>query len=365
MVVEAVNEGGSAELIAKVEGAAGLLTLNRPRALHALNTAMRAAMAAALKKWASDPEIYAVVLASSGGKAFCAGGDVRELIDWADTDRAKALVSVADEYRLVWQIDCFNKPMVALIDGLVMGSGAGISMFATHRVAGPGYAFAMPETALGFFPDVGATVFLGKLPGAIGIYLGLTGERIGRADAYALGIASHCINPEHYPSIRQAIAAADPVDPLLDGLHEDPGPGPLAQRREAVDRCFGADNVEEIRARLDAEQGAHEEWARAALDKLGKASPLSLAVTLKQLREGRAIGLKAALEREHRMTVNLMGSHDFAEGVRALLLDKDRAPRWANAAGAVPKAAVEGAFAVLAAGELSLAARPEPPVFSE
>ena len=358
-------ESDAAELVVGREGAVGLLTLNRPRALNALNTAMRASIAEALKKWATDPEIYAVVLAASGGKAFCAGGDVRELVDWVRGDAAKARLSIAEEYRLVWQIDCFPKPIAVLIDGLVMGSGAGISMFATHRVAGPNYAFAMPETALGFFPDVGATVFLGRLPGAIGTYLGLTGERIGRADAHALGIASHCIDPEHYPSIRKALADADPVDPLLDGLHKDPGEGPLAARREAIDRCFGAGDIPAILARLEAETGEHGEWARAALARLAKASPTSLAVTLRQLREGKLLGLKAALEREHRMSVNLMGSHDFAEGVRALLVDKDGAPRWRFAASEVSSAEVEKVFAPLMAGELELAARPQPPVFRD
>lgn len=355
-------EQETAEIIVGAEGASGLLTLNRPRALHALNTAMRAKMAEALQRWAGDPETYAVVLASSGGKAFCAGGDVRELLDWVRDDLGKARRSVADEYRLVWQIDCFSKPVVALIDGLVMGSGAGISMFATHRLAGPHYAFAMPETALGFFPDVGATVFLGRLPGAMGLYLGLTGDRIGRADAYQLGIASHCIDPGHYPAIRTALAAADPVDPLLDGLHADPGPGLLAAHRDAIDRCFAAADVPAIMARLEAEKGRHRDWAQATLAKLAKASPLSLAVTLRQLRDGKAIGLKEALEREHRMTVNLMACHDFAEGVRALLIDKDGAPRWRFTLDKISPADVEQAFAPLAEGELSLPARPQPPV---
>jgi enoyl-CoA hydratase len=365
LTAKPISEVDAAQLVVGTQGAAGLLTLNRPHVLNALNTGMRASMAAALRKWASDPEIYAVVLAASGGKAFCAGGDVRELIDWVERDLPRARQSVADEYRLVWQIDCFTKPIVALIDGLVMGSGAGISMFATHRVAGPGYQFAMPETALGFFPDVGATVFLGQLPGAVGTYLGLTGDRIGRADAYQLGIASHCIDPEHYPAIRQALAAADPVDPLLDSLHADPGQGPLAARRKAIDRCFDATDLPAILARLEAEGGEHRDWARAAREKLAKASPLSLAVTLRQLREGRSMGLKDALEREHRMTVNLMRSPDFREGVRALLVDKDGAPRWTHSHETVSSADVEKAFAPLAEGDLKLPARPQPPVFQE
>jgi enoyl-CoA hydratase len=360
-------EAGVVELIAGVEAAAGVITINRPKALNALNTTMRTSMAAALKKWSADPEIYAVVLASSGGKAFCAGGDVRELLDWVSTDPARARQSVADEYRLVWQIDCFTKPIVALLDGLVMGSGAGVSMYATHRVAGPSYAFAMPETALGFFPDVGATEFLGKLPGEVGTYLGLTGERIGRADAFRLGLVTHCIEPEHYPAIRKGLAAADPVDPILDGLHADPGSGVMAPLRGAIDRCFSAGDVGGILSRLEAEasQGEERDWARATLDKLKKASPLSLAVTLKQLREGRALGLKAALEREHRMAVNLMGSHDFAEGVRALLIDKDQAPRWRHDKDGVPESEVEKVFAPLVDGELTLPARPQPPVFQD
>ena len=179
-------------------------------------------------------------------KAFSAGGDVRELVRWGREDRARAQRAFAEEYALNWLHECFSKPTISLIDGPVMGSGVGITLYGTHRVAGEGYRFAMPETAIGLFPDVGTAWTLSRLPDAIGMYLGLTGRSIGRADAYALGLLTHCIPAARFEEIKAALIDTWPVDPLLDERHVDPGPGELAPYAEHIARCFSAPTVEEI-----------------------------------------------------------------------------------------------------------------------
>ncbi len=184
-------------------------------------------MADAFPRWSRDPEIYAVVIRSSSPRAFCAGGDVRELAEWGSKRRPEAIKSLAAEYALNWLLECFMKPTVSLMDGVVVGSGVGISLYGTHRVAGERYSFAMPETGIGLFPDVGVSWAFARMPDAIGMYLGLTGRAIGRADAYRLGLATHCIPASRFEEIRAGLADADPVDPLLDGRHEDPGRGEL------------------------------------------------------------------------------------------------------------------------------------------
>lgn len=222
-VDEAKGEG--ADIRTGVQGAAGIVTLGRPRALNALTTAMRAEMAAAFPKWARDPQIYCVVVRSTSPKAFSAGGDVRELTAWAREDMPRARKALAAEYGLNWLLECFSKPTISLIDGAVMGSGVGISLYGTHRVAGEKYKFAMPETAIGLFPDVGVAHALARMPDEVGVYLGLTGRAIGRADALALGLVTHCVPGESFDAITAALAEADPVDPVLDSRHVDPRPG--------------------------------------------------------------------------------------------------------------------------------------------
>jgi len=312
------------------QGAAALVTLDRPKALNALNDGMRSEFPDHLISWASDPEIYAMIIRSGNARAFCVGGDVREL--HANGLAGTALASLAYEYKLNWLLDRFTKPTIALIDGMVMGSGVGISRYATHRVAGANYSFAMPEVAIGFFPDVGATWFLSHLnngrDAAIGTYLGLTGARLGRADAYALGLATHCIDGDKYSKILSRLGDADPVDPVLDDLHEDPGEGELMGVRHIVQHCFSAPTVEEIISRLHELSDEHLKWRTDTLALMGRASPISLKVTLKQLRAGRELDLRGALSLEYRLAAKFMEGSDFYEGVRANLIDKDFEPDW-------------------------------------
>ena len=219
------------------------------------DTAMRAEIAAAFAAWVRDPQVYAAVIVSATDRAFCAGGDVREMVDWGKTRPKDARLSLAAEYSLNWQLDCFTKPTVSLIDGTVMGSGVGITLYGTHRVAGERYRFAMPETGIGLFPDDGVSWAFARMPDEVGMYLALTGRAIGRADAYRLGLVTHCLPAARFAEVRAAISDADPVDPVLDSRHEDPGLGEIDALRPAIARCFGQPSVEAIAAALAAERG--------------------------------------------------------------------------------------------------------------
>ena len=343
-----------------LEGAAGVVTLNRPRALNALTTAMRAKIAAAFAAWARNPQVYAAVIVSATDRAFCAGGDVREMVEWGKTRPADARRSLAAEYSLNWQLDCFTKPTVSLIDGVVMGSGVGITLYGTHRVAGERYRFAMPETGIGLFPDDGVSWAFSRMPDEIGMYLALTGRAIGRADAYRLGLVTHCIPAARFAEIGAAISDADPVDPVLDSRHEDPGLGEIDALRPAIARCFGLQSVEAITAALGAERGETETWAKGALADLQRCSPTSLKVTLRHVRSVRGADLSATLKQDFRLASRFMQGHDFYEGVRAGLIDRDQAPKWQpDSLDQVSDAAVDAYFAPLGADELALATRTE------
>jgi enoyl-CoA hydratase len=348
------------DLTIETIGSMALVTLDRPKALHALTGAMRARLAEGLWSFARDPQVYAVVVQSVGGRAFSAGSDVREVMAAARADPAQARRLFADEYALNWQWECFSKPTIPLIDGLVMGGGVGITLYGTHRVAGEGYRFAMPETQIGLFPDVGTAHVFARLPGHMGIYLGLTGHTIGRADAYALGLVTHCIGQEHFEAIKAEIADTWPVDPALDSRHREPGPGELARHAEAIDRCFSAETVEEIVERLEAAAGRGSDWARATAGDLGRRSPTSLKITLRHIREAAARDLRETLITDYRLALRCLEGHDFAEGVRAALIDKDGSPSWRpDRLEEVTRAMVDDYFAPAGAAELVLPSRQE------
>jgi enoyl-CoA hydratase len=348
------------ELVARIEGAAGVVTLDRPRALNALTAAMRAEIARAFAAWSRDPQVYAALIVSANERAFCAGGDVREMAECGRRDLVEARHLLAAEYALNWQLDCFAKPTVALIDGIVMGSGVGITLYGTHRVAGERYRFAMPECGIGLFPDDGVSWALARLPDEIGMYLALTGRSIGRADAWRLGLVTHCIPAASFAEIRRAVADADPVDPALDGRNEEPGPGELDALRPTIARCFAADDVAGIVARLEAERGAARTWAEGVLHDLGRCSPTSLAVTCRHVRLARQLDLAATLAQDYRLACRFMADHDFYEGVRAALVDRDRSPGWRpGRLSDVSAASIEAYFAPLDGAELQLGTRGE------
>ena len=244
-----------------------------------------------------------------------------------------------EEYELIRHMHRFPKPYIALMDGITMGGGAGISVNGAYRVATERTLFAMPETAIGLFPDVGATRFLNLAPGHVGLYLGLTGARLKAADALYCGFATHVVAQDRIEALVAALAAnpwaghggSTRVEALLAGFAIDPGPPPLAALRPAIDRCFAGDNVEAIVDRLAAEAApgvADAGWASETRAGLLTKSPTSLKVTLRQLMVGRDYGVEPALELEYRLTQHFMVAHDFYEGVRAVLIDKDQSPHW-------------------------------------
>jgi len=311
-------------VIARRDGRIGRLVLNRPQTLNALDLPMIQALTAALVAWHDDPHVHAVVIEGAGDRAFCAGGDVRALRQYElDGEHHRAEAFFSEEYALNLMIATYPKPYIALIDGICMGGGIGVSVHAPYRVATERAAFAMPETAIGFFPDIGATFFLPRLPGELGTYLGLTGLRVTGADAVHAGLATHFVPRAGMAALSAALAADGPG---ALGAHVAALPAfSLAGQRVAIDRCFGADSVTEIVRRLEADGG---EWAGKALAALRAVSPVALCWTLEALRRGAGMTLPQCQAFELALTRTTMRHPDFAEGVRAMVVDKDRKPRW-------------------------------------
>ncbi len=354
-------------LLGRIGGVA-TLTINRPQALNALTLANYRRIGPALAAWAADPSVHAVIVRGAGGRAFCAGGDVRAVWEAGrgiGGDRNLTAVFFREEYQLIRQIHRFPKPYIAVIDGITMGGGAGISVNGAYRIATERTLFAMPETAIGLFPDVGATRFLNRCPGQIGRYLGLSGARLRAADALYCGLATQVAAQDVVEAVVAGLARTDwragdehgQVEAILarwSMVHT--GPPPLAALRSAIDRCFAADTVEAILAALDAEakaDGPSTDWAAETRAGLLTKSPTSLKVTLRQLALGRDYDLDQALILEYRLTQHMMAGHDFYEGVRAALVDKDQKPRWRPASLAeVNDAIIDDYFAPLGAREL-------------
>jgi enoyl-CoA hydratase len=346
------------EILFERRGAAGVITLNRPAALNAVTHAMALALRAQLDAWARNAAITRVVVTAAGNRAFSAGGDIRHLYDLGKAGRHdEALQFWRDEYPLNVAIKNYRKPYVALIDGIVMGGGVGVSVHGSHRVAGDRFSFAMPEVGIGFFPDVGATWFLPRMPGQTGAYCGLTGERFASADALAAGIATHSIASARFPDLLEALSGTVPVDAVLAAFAEPAGEGPIMQRKPAIDRLFAGDRVEGILAALgtEAASGSGEaEWAGKTAAIIRTKSPLSLKLALAQVRRGAALEFETCMRTEFRIVSRVIYGHDFYEGVRAVIVDKDNAPRWRPARLAdVSEAEVERHFAPLGAGELN------------
>lgn len=349
----------SDDILFERHGVAGLVTLNRPKALNAVTHAMVCALAAQLRLWADDPAITRVVVSAAGGRAFSAGGDLRDVYDLGCAGRYdEALAFWRDEYRLNAEIKRYPKPYVALIDGIVMGGGVGVSVHGSHRVAGDRYQFAMPEVGIGFFPDVGATFFLPRLPGELGAYCALTGERLGQADAVAAGVATHRIASSRFPELLQALCNGGPVDQVLTEFHAPAGEAKIFQRRSAIDSLFQADRVEDILTACDrdaASQAEHAGFAGSTAAAIRAKSPLSLKIALAQMRLGRALGFEDCMRTEFRIVARVIRGHDFYEGVRAVIVDKDNKPVWRPATLAeVNDAEVARHFAPLPEGELAL-----------
>ncbi len=347
----------SVEVLCERRGEAGLITLNRPKALNALTLTMVRAMRRALDAWAQDPAVTRIVVQGAGEKAFCAGGDIRQLTeDLKAGRREEALAFWREEYQLNIAIKRYPKPYVSLIDGICMGGGVGVSLHGTYRVAGDRYLFAMPEVGIGFFPDVGGTYALPRLPGQTGMYLALTGERVRRPDAMMLGLATHAVPSGNLEGLREALIAGDSVEAALSQVATDPGPAPLEANREIIDSCFSAGSVGEVLKRLDEAAAGGSEFAAKAAAGMRAKSPTSMSLAFEQVRRGAAMDFEEAMRTEFRIVSRIGDGHDFYEGVRAVLIDKDNQPRWQPASlDEVDRAAIERHFASLGDRDLEVA----------
>jgi enoyl-CoA hydratase len=339
------------EILTRVASGVGIITLNRPKALHALNRGMCEAMTQALLDWRQDDAVKSVLIDHAGERGFCAGGDIRMIAESGAGDASEARAFFLSEYRLNHLMFDYAKPITALVDGIVMGGGVGISEPAVVRIATERTTYAMPETGIGLFPDVGGGWFLPRLPGQTGVWLALTGARLKAADTVFLGIHTHYLPSDALEAFR-AILSADPAHPVdvADGLEDDAGEAPIEAHLEAIDRLFTFDTVEDIFAALEADGS---DWALAQLATLKTKSPQSLKVSLRQIRTGASLtDFADNMAMEYALGGRVVRTHDFQEGVRAVIVDKDNAPKWSpETLEGVTEAALDALFASLPAGE--------------
>ncbi|KAH8801696.1 mitochondrial 3-hydroxyisobutyryl-CoA hydrolase-like protein [Xylogone sp. PMI_703] len=323
------------------------IELNRPKKLHSLNGSMIRKIVPRLQEWAKSDMANVVVIKGSGPKAFCAGGDVTSLA--ADNlngpeGQQRSSDYFALEYKLDHLIATYSKPYVAFMDGITMGGGVGLSVHAPFRIATERTLFAMPETTIGLFPDVGASFFLPRMPGAVGTYLALTSEKLKGVNVFYAGVATHYIHSSALPALESRLAELrfkdyeslenrletinNTIEEFCTGLPHDEPMLLSGELRNAIDRCFSKNNVADIIDALKAEQGAHKEWAEKTLATLYQRSPTSVHVTLRQMRLGRRWSIAETFQREHQIASKFMRHPDFTEGVHALLIRKDGKPQW-------------------------------------
>ncbi|WP_353229814.1 enoyl-CoA hydratase/isomerase family protein [Novosphingobium sp.] len=317
-----------ATVLARVAGAVGHLSLNRPRALHALTLDMVRAMTAALLAWRDDPAVRAVIIDHAEGRGFCAGGDIAFLRDSALGDQGVAARQFFyEEYQLNHLILTYAKPVIAFMDGITMGGGVGIAGPAQFRVATEATRLAMPETGIGLFPDVGGGWYLSRLAGRLGSYMALTGARLDGADCLWAGLATHYLPQAALAEAKAAlIADPDAATAILHRLAVVPPVAKVASQSGDIDRLFASDRYEDILAALAADGG---EWATATLATLRTKSPQTCKVALRQLRDSlHCDDFAANMAMEYRIGARVILRPDFAEGVRAVIIDKDHAPRW-------------------------------------
>jgi len=341
-------------------GTIGRITLDRPGKLNALTPAMVREVDARLAAWADDPAVATVLLDGAGSRAFCAGGDIAFVHTSARAADGAAERFWADEYRLNARIARYPKPLVALMTGIVMGGGVGLAAHANRRIVTDDTAFAMPEVRIGLIPDVGGTWLLSHVPGESGTYLALTGSTIGAPDALALGLADAYVPLSRWPDFTAALArGTDDCDAVIARFAAQPGTATLVAQRSAIDGAFAHDSVTAIRTALAADGSA---FAHAAAAEIDRNSPTSVTATLRALRDVRRLAsLEDALALEYRLMCRIAGSHDFFEGIRAAVIDKDRRPAWRPARLAdVDPAEIDRLFSSLGPAELFTTGRIDP-----
>lgn len=343
------------DIAMRIEGHAGRITLTRPQALNALTQTMLGQIAEALHAWESDPAVALVLLDAEGPRAFCAGGDIAEM--YAPSRRgdfAFARRFWAEEYRLNARIARYDKPVVALMQGFVLGGGVGIACHGSHRIVGETTRVAMPECGIGLIPDVGGSLLLGRAPGRAGEYLGLTGHRMEPGTAIRMGFADLFVPEADWPRLTAHLVATGDVSDL-PSFGRMPPPDPLAERDDAIAGTFSAPDLATLAVRLEA-----SDWGHGVLKALARQSPLSMACTLELVRAARADPvIETALAREYRCTWRCMSDGDLLEGIRAAVIDKDRAPRWQDALDEVRPGQVTAMLAPLGPDELSFGDPPD------
>jgi len=343
---------GEAEIIFEKRGAVGLITLNRPKALNALTHAMCVVMKAQLNSWAKDDAVKCVVIQGEGERAFCAGGDIRALYESGKAGTSYIFDFYRDEYILNAAIKHYPKPYIALMRGIVMGGGVGVSVHGSQRIADESMLFAMPETGIGLFPDVGGSFFLPRCPGEIGMYLGLTGARLKSADALYAGVATHFVPSANRDKLIEALTDGKSPDTALREFSRSTPSTPLSELRTAIDRIFSGASVEAIMTTLDADA---TDWARDTAKAIRTKSPTATKLAFRQIREGKALGFDDCMRMEFRMVNRVIAGREFYEGVRATIIDKDGAPHWKPAQLAdVSDADIDAYFAPLGERELPL-----------
>ena len=328
------------------------ITLNRPQALNALTFEMVTSLYQQLKEWENNPNVKAVVIQNTGNKAFCAGGDIKQVYENRDHPN-KGNQFFWREYQLNHYIHHYPKPYIALLDGITMGGGVGISLHGnTYRIATANFTFAMPETGIGFFPDVGGTYLLSRCPGYTGTYLALTGARLKAADAIILGLIDYFIPAEKKPLLNETLVStkftsntqAD-IKTVIQSYNSTPPAASLTEHRQLIDECFKFDTLENILAAL---QQQDNEWSTHTLKTLQSKSPMSLKVTLQALRRATKLNFDQCMQMEYRLATHFLANNDFYEGVRAVLVDKDQKPKWQpNNIQAVTQEMVDTYFALL------------------
>ena len=345
------------DLIVRREGAAGIIRLNRPKAINAMTLEMSLGIDAALDRVEADPDVALVLLEGAGERGLCAGGDIRGLYESSKAGGDLGKVFWRQEYLMNARIAAFPKPYVAYMDGLVMGGGVGLSAHGRHRIVTEKTRLAMPEVGLGFFPDVGGTWLLSRSPGELGSYFGLTGQTMNGPDAIHARFADAVVPSAKWPELREALTRvrpgtlSDEIEALIDGVSTGETAGPVAALQPQIDAWFAHDRIEDIMAAL---QRDGSELALSTLKALNEKSPRGMVVTLRLLRLARdAASLQECLVREYRAALEVFRSDDFREGVRAAIIDKDRNPRWspADVAGVTPEM-LAPYFAEIGADEL-------------
>lgn len=346
------NLSSSDEVILTQIGSCGLITLNRPEALNALTLTMVRQIAPVLDQWERDDRVSHVLIEGAGDKGFCAGGDIRALHDWGRAGAAEATGFYREEYVLNTRIKRFSKPYIALMDGVTMGGGVGLSVHGSHRIVTDRTVFAMPETGIGLLPDVGGTYFLPRLKGEVGTYMVLTGARLKAYDCLYAGVATHYVSEDAVSDLRQNLLKTSDPEAVLKALSQPDLEAPIAPLQADIDRLFCGETLKDILSALEADPS---EWAAKTLATILQKSPVSCGVAVRQMRDGAKQEFEECMRIEMRAVTRMMSRNDFYEGVRAVLIDKDMKPQWSPSAFAdVSAELLDTIFATLGDDELKL-----------